>query len=223
MAEKYVLDDHTALSLLNPALKTSFPTEEQQHPWHTDRFETFEMPFLRIWDRCSGSQPDENKSMMARAPHQRLNTIESRKISLAKHLKHSDWTSPTPYISFTNSPAAVQDLVNVRAQRNRGHQSLTAIDPNTRLRKGLPILDVAAEIDHYNIQDPYRKSNKYCNGHYVCLWQVAEREIVGHWQWDDLVAPEDWYQAIMMPAFRLFGRIRCPWPCRMSLLTCRMS
>ena len=54
----------------------------------------------------------------------------------------------------------------MRAQRNRGNQTLTAIDPNTRLRKGLPILDVAAEMDHYNIQDPYRKSNKYYNGHY---------------------------------------------------------
>ena len=86
MVEKYVLDDHTALSLSNPVLKTSFPTEEQQHPWHTDRFQTFEMPFPRIWDRCSGSQPDENKSMIARAPHQRLDTIESQKISLAKHL-----------------------------------------------------------------------------------------------------------------------------------------
>ena len=83
--------------------------------------------------------------MIARAPHQRLDTIESRKISLAKHLKHSNWTSPTPYISFTNSPATIQDLVNVRAQRNRGSQTLTVIYPNTRLRKGLPILDVAAE------------------------------------------------------------------------------
>ena len=114
IAEKYVLDDHTALSLSNPASKTSFSTEEQQHLWHTDRFQTFEMSFLRIWDRCSGSQSDENKSMMARAPHQRLDTIESPKISLAKHLKSGDWTSPTPYISFANSSAAIQDLVNVR-------------------------------------------------------------------------------------------------------------
>ena len=119
--------------------------------------------------------------MMARAPHQRLDTIESRKISLAKHLKYSDWTSLIPYTLFTNLPAVVEDLVNVRAQRNRGNQTLTAIDPSTRLRKGLPILDIATEMDHYNIQDPYRKSNKYYNGHYVYLWQVAEREIVGHW------------------------------------------
>ena len=32
----------------------------------------------------------------------------------------------------------------------------------------------------YNILDPYRMSNKYYNGHYVCLWQVTEREIVSH-------------------------------------------
>ena len=90
---------------------------------------------------------------MARAPHQDLDTIESRKISLAKHLKHSDWTSPTPYISFTNSAAAVQDLVNVRAQRNRSNQTLTAIDPNTRLRKGLPILDECGKHSRFTPSD----------------------------------------------------------------------
>lgn len=65
-------------------------------------------------------------------------------------------------------------------------------------------------MDHHNILEPYRKSNKYYNGHYVCLWQVTEREIVGHWQWDDLVALEDWYQAIVMPAFRLLSRNPVP-------------
>ena len=49
-----------------------------------------------------------------------------------------------------------------------------------------------------------------CSLGYVCLWQATEREIVGHWQWDDRVAHEDWYQAIIMLAFRLFSRNPVP-------------
>ena len=76
----------------------------------------------------------------------------------------------------------------MRSQRKyRGIQTLTVIDPDTRLRNGLPILDIAAEINHYNIPDPYRKSIEYYNGYYLCLWQVTEKEVVGHWQWNDLV------------------------------------
>ena len=65
-------------------------------------------------------------------------------------------------------------------RKRRGTQTLTVIDPDTRVRNGLPILDLADEMDHYNIPDPYGKSNEYYKGHYVCLWQVTEREIIGH-------------------------------------------
>ena len=93
----------------------------------------------------------------------------------------------------------------MRSRRNnRGNQTLTVIDPNTRLKNGLPILNVAAEMDHYKILDPYGKDNQYYDDHYVCLWQVTENEIVGHWKWDDLVAKENWYQTIIMPAFLRF-------------------
>jgi hypothetical protein len=124
--------------------------------------------------------------MKSRAPRERLDTIESRKDSLTTHVDHGKWI-PTPYISFTTSPTAVQELADMRAQR-RGVQTLTIVDPNTRVRNGLPILDLAAEMDHCNIADPYGKSNQYYNDHYLCLWEVTEGEIVGHWQWDDLIA-----------------------------------
>ncbi len=206
MAEQGVLDHRTVSSLLNPAVKTLFVTEEQRHPWQPDRSQTFEMPFLRIWDHFSGSQPDENGVMMSRAPRQRLDTLESRKASLTIHLNHHDWT-PTPYISFTSSAAAVQELADMRARRNnRGVQTLTVVDRNSRVRDGLPVLDVSAEMDHYNILDPYRKSNQYYNDHYICLWQVTEREIVGQWPWSDLDTHENWYEEIVMPAFRQFRR-----------------
>jgi hypothetical protein len=107
--------------------------------------------------------------MMLGASRQRLDTTESWKTSLTMHLNHKDWALIS-YVSFTTSAAAVQELANLRAQRNkRGVQTLTVIDHNTRLRDGLPILHVAAERDHYKIPYPYGKSNQYHNDHDVCL------------------------------------------------------
>ncbi len=213
MAEYPVINHHNVSTLLSPESKTVLVTEKQLHSWSTGRFQTFDRPLLRIWDHCSGSQPDEIGCMMSRAPLQRLDTIESRKTSLTTHLNHKEWT-PTPYISFTISPAANQELATFRSQRKyRGVQTLTVIDPNTRLRDHLPVLDVAAEMDHYEIPNPYGKSNQYYVDHYVCLWQVTEREIVGHWLWDDLITNEDWNEQIIMPAFRQFRVERLPNSC----------
>jgi hypothetical protein len=51
----------------------------------------------------------------------------------------------------------------------RGLQTLAVIDSAARLRTGLPILDVAAEMEYYCILDPYKKGSKYYVNHYVCL------------------------------------------------------
>jgi hypothetical protein len=144
--------------------------------------------------------------MKSRAERERLNTIKSRKDLLTIHIDHKAWI-PTPYISFITSPSKIEDLANLRAQRKyRGPHTLTVIDPNNRVRNGLPVLHVADEMKHYNIADSYGKLNEYYNDHYVCLWEVTKREIVGHWQWNDLVAHENWYQEIIMPAFRRIDR-----------------
>jgi hypothetical protein len=208
MAEEPVLNRETALSLLRPPLKTVFVTENQRRPWNNNLFQPFETPFLRIWDCYSGSQPDDENCMISRAPRQRLDTLESRKTSLTTHINHRDWT-PTPYISFTTSAAAVQELADWRVRR-RGAQTLTVLDPNARIADGLPILDIAAEMDHYGIPDPYGRSNQYYMDHYLCLWEVTEREIVGHWQWNDLIANEQWYHEIILPAFQEHGRKMVP-------------
>ncbi|KAH7020672.1 hypothetical protein B0J12DRAFT_722342 [Macrophomina phaseolina] len=154
--------------------------EEERHPWGGNRFPTFRQPFLRIWDSCSG------------------NTFESRKTSLTIHVNHNDWT-PTPYISFTTSADA-------REARGRGRQTLTVVNPNVRLVKGLPILDIAAEMAHYGVQDPYRKSNQYYVDHYLCVWEVSEQEVIGRWQWKDLAADGQWYENTIQPAFRKHNR-----------------
>jgi hypothetical protein len=198
MAEEPIFNRDTALSLLrqpgNPFV------EDLQHSWSDNRFPVFEIPFLRIWDRRSGSQPDNEDRMKSRASRQRLDTRESRKNSLATHINHKIWV-PTLYISFQTSPAAIQELAVWRANR-RGPQTLTVVDPNTRIADGLPILDVRAEMDHYGVKDPYGKSNQYYIDHYLCLWEVTGREIIGHWEWADLVAKEQWYNEIILPAFR---------------------
>lgn len=51
----------------------------------------------------------------------------------------------------------IETLVQKRVKQ-RGTQKLTVIDPNSRIRNGLPILDLAAEMDYYKILDPYGKS-----------------------------------------------------------------
>ena len=206
MEKGVALKRDTVLSLLNSVSTTVFEKEEDRHPWRTDHLQTFNKPFLRLWDQCSGSQPDEDGCMKSRAEHERLDTFESRKDSLTIHINHKAWT-PTPYISFTTSPSKIEDLANLRAQRKyRGPHTLTVVDPNTRVRNGLPVLHVADEMEHYGITDPYGKWNEYYEDHYVCLWEVTTREIVGHWQWNDLVGHESWYQDIIMPAFRRVDR-----------------
>lgn len=134
----------------------------------------------------------------------RLDTYETRKNSLAKHLDYMDRT-PGPYISFTTNPAEIQGHVMKRRRgRDRGPHTLTVIDPNKRTSMGLPILEVLAEMDRYGIPDPYGLGNAYYFDEHVCLWQVTEAEIVGHFPWDALEQNDNWYQDIIMPAFREF-------------------
>lgn len=191
------MNSDTASKLLHPPLTS----EEELHPWKLNRFSPFKVPFLRVWDCFSGSRPNETNCMKSRAPRERLDTFESRKNSLTIHVNHKEWT-PTPYISFTTSKAAVQLLAKDRTERRRRQQTLTVVNPNVRIKKGLPILDISAEMDHYGVQDPYGMSNQYYKDHFLCLWEVLEDEIVGHWEWDDLVANARWYEEIIMPAFK---------------------
>ena len=201
MAADPVLNRQLVSTLLGP---NPFAMEEESHTWHTDRFQPFNRPLLRLWDNKSGSQPNEKNVMMSRAPDQFLNTYESRKTSLTTHLYHRDW-EPTPYISFTSSAAKIQELAELRFKK-RGDQILTMIDPDVRLKNGLPVLIVAEEMDHYYMFDPYRKAHKFHKDHYVCLWQVTANEVVGHWRWNDLIPHKNWYQTLVLPAFRHFRK-----------------
>lgn len=200
MEDEASLNRATVASLLDPpSAPIFFRTEEQQHSWRTSLFQVFDKPFLRLWDRRSGSQPDRGR-MRSRANRERLDTFDSRRKSLTIHINNRIWT-PTPYVSFTTSPSKVEDLANWRVLPKRGPHTLTVVDPDVRIRNGLPVLHVSDEMEYYHIADPYRKSNEYYQDHYVCLWEVTDKEIVGHWDWEDLVRNENWYEEIVMPAF----------------------
>ena len=199
MAEESLLDRDTALSLLRPP-QHDVATHNLQHSWSDNRFPLFGEPFLRVWDRFSGSQPDDNGCMESRSSRQRLDTRTSRKKSLAIHADYEIW-KPTPYISFTTSAARIRRLVALRIER-RGPQTLSVINPNARIANQLPILDMRAEMNYYGIVDPYPRSFQYYTDEYLCLWEVTPQEIVGQWQWADLVRNDQWYNEIILPAFK---------------------
>jgi hypothetical protein len=174
--------------------------ENQQHSWSDNQLPlTGRGPLLRMWDRYSGSQPDHEDRMLSRAPRQCLNDFYARRDSLTTHISHREW-EPTPYISFTSSPADAHEMANTRSY-TRGPQYLTVTNPVVRIGHGLPILNAADEMYHYNVQDPYRRWNQYYKDHYLCLWEVTSAEIVGHWRWDSLVTNENWYEEIIFPAY----------------------
>jgi hypothetical protein len=180
-----------------------FP-EEQSHPWSVNESQKIDCPLMRLWDMKSGSQPSEDDRMLSRSPNQPLDTAKVRMESLATHLDHSIW-EPTPYISFTKSASAIEDLAARRSMK-RGNQTLTVINPAARLRVALPVLDVATEMDHYRIPDPYNKGMRYYIDHYVCLWEVTGVEIIRHYEWEELFNTANWYQEVILPAWNKSNR-----------------
>lgn len=113
IGEYPILDLQNVLNRLYPKRANPFQVEEDLHPWRTRNSLSFQGPLLRIWDQFSGSQPAEDGRMVSRAPEMRLDDAESRQGSLAGHLNHKDWT-PRPYISFTTSSTAIEDLARMR-------------------------------------------------------------------------------------------------------------
>ena len=152
---------------------------------------------LRTFDTVSGSQPDAQHRMLARAARMALDTEKARRDTLTTHADHRLWED-TPYISFTKSPDALQSLAESRMNRNRGNQLIVVVDPRIRLKIGLPVLHYKEEMVYYEIQSRYERN--YWDGHYLCLWEVTPEEVVGVWEWDDLRSELNWFEEIIMPA-----------------------
>ncbi|KAI1387843.1 uncharacterized protein F4822DRAFT_444383 [Hypoxylon trugodes] len=170
--------------------------EENRHSWKAPSELPFRGPLLRVWNRNSGSRPEEDGRMIARDQNMCLGSSQSRRESLSIHVDHGNWSKGTPYISFTNSETRIEELIQKWSKKGRKDFMLTAINPNIRIRKGLPILDVTAEMNRYEIEDPYGREGEYYKDEYVCLWQVTTDEIIGHWEWNELKYDLDWYQKI---------------------------
>lgn len=145
-----------ARAVVSSLLRSHFQTEDDRHPWGLESSADTDKPLLRTWDQLSGSQPSERGIiMLSRSPRERLDTSEARKKFLAIHADHKKW-DPTPFISFTQSPRELQENAEWREQK-RGCQTITALNPNVRVKNGLPILNMDAEMRYYGIADPYGK------------------------------------------------------------------
>lgn len=193
------LDDDEVKYLLRHSL---FGSEaEDERSWSQSCRDHFRVPLLRISDAKAGYYIDANGSINARARFMSLGSKLARTTSLETHIDHQKWIA-TPYISFTSSRKELQELAEQRARiGRRTKQVLTVINPNTRIRHELPIRDLGEEMRFYGIENPYG-DDKYLEDHYICLWQVTEDEIVGHWDWDQLAEYGNWYGDIIVPAFR---------------------
>lgn len=190
-------------TIVRNLLQSPFQIEEDVHPWSSVFSADPDKPLLRTWDEFSGSRPSKigrMSSMSSRSPRKRLDTAEARKEYLTIHADYGDWRR-TPFISFTQSPHELQSIAAPRA-RNRGSQTITVLNPRIRVKNGLPILNMDTEMRYYQIRDPYRKSNAYYKNECICLWEVTKEEVVGHWAWDDLLESNDWYERVILPAFK---------------------
>ncbi|KAE8142240.1 hypothetical protein BDV38DRAFT_278410 [Aspergillus pseudotamarii] len=176
------------------------PTEEEIHPWSQTSRVVLSQPLLRTWDAHSAVQPTSTNSMYSSCPCQLLDTFEARALSLAIHAHDSNQT-PTPYISFTICAEEAQRLAQTRA-RTRGSQMLTVINPRVLEAHGRYLLSMVNEMHYYGVRDPHGMFYQDYQDEYLCLWVVEEEEVVGHWKWDELVEVDDWYEAIILPAFR---------------------
>lgn len=202
MGSQEVLQETTARGLLTPEHESVFEPEDDRRCWSERKLSIGEDGglLLRIWDYRSGSQPDQSGRLQARDSRRRLDTRESRIQTLTAHADHKTWTN-TPYISFTSSPAALNEYAEYRRGR-RGEQHLVVIDPQRRFDLGLPILNFHDEMVFYGIEDPYDRNYRYYMDHYLCVWEVTPTEIVGMWEWGELHDNERWYEDIVLPHVR---------------------
>ncbi|KAJ5707065.1 hypothetical protein N7488_006866 [Penicillium malachiteum] len=84
---------------------------------------------------------------------------------------------------------------------------LTVIDLMVRVEKKLPVLQMRSEAYHYNVINKCQCGMKgdwysYYMSHELCLWEVTKEEIVGTWAWEDFWKYPDWYEEVILPAYR---------------------
>ncbi|KAL4937570.1 hypothetical protein BDV06DRAFT_71041 [Aspergillus oleicola] len=158
---------------------------------------------------CSWPKTDDQGHIWMRAdsPRERLDSFEKRRKFLAIHADHADWSECTPFTSFAKKPFNIEELASTHKEKDRGRQRLIVINPNVRIAKQLPFLKMKLEMMRYNIRDPYGRSYKYYDDHYITLWEVTPEEVVGRWDWEnELEGNPRWHEQIVLPAFQEHDR-----------------
>jgi hypothetical protein len=137
MADDNYLDSDMVLTretpkrlLEDPGLTSLLDSEEKRRPWAkhwnwiirdaNDGILTGlynNSILMRCYDRVSGG-PDEYGRMQARGARMLLDTHERRRDTLTMHADYMT-RDDTPYISFTDSPQALQELADKRQDEGR--------------------------------------------------------------------------------------------------------
>ncbi|RDH26519.1 hypothetical protein BDQ94DRAFT_164417 [Aspergillus welwitschiae] len=88
---------------------------------------------------------------------------------------------------LTRLPRGRLDTSRARKTKNkRGNQTIAVLNPNVRIDKGLPVLNMVDEMRYYGVPDPYGRANNYYKNHYICLWELLKADC--------------WYEQVILPA-----------------------
>ncbi|KAJ6014676.1 hypothetical protein N7540_009267 [Penicillium herquei] len=85
------------------------------------------------------------------------------------------------------------------------------------------------EASHYDVTNECQCGRdgdwvSYYRNHWLCLWEVTKEEIVATWPWEDLWKYYDWYEEVVLPAYKAHhekARIREESSRRLNLLEFR--
>ncbi|KAL2204418.1 hypothetical protein CC79DRAFT_1372423 [Sarocladium strictum] len=153
--------------------RRSLSTHDEEHPWRSNLPKDHDKPLFRLWDVYSGSRLFDGDRMLSRTA---VNTPrQPRDLS-------------TYSCSAPRSQNTDRHPVYIIHKLSDDDQ-----DPEVRRMKGPPVLDIEAEMQYYNIPDPYIKSARYYKNHYVCLWEVTPVEIIDWYDWNSLKDIDNWY------------------------------
>ncbi|PGG98212.1 hypothetical protein GX51_06932 [Blastomyces parvus] len=142
MAETSLARAIVSSILMGPSLQSI--QNEDRHPKRLDTIGNLKSPFLRIWERWSGSKPGQTERILSRPPRQSLDTLSTRRESLTIHRLDA------------SSFHSVDNLYERVAKNCTTYDSKTWCSDN--YSDGLPIVNMDAEMRYDVIPDLYGQS-----------------------------------------------------------------
>ncbi|PYH96509.1 hypothetical protein BO71DRAFT_439468 [Aspergillus ellipticus CBS 707.79] len=179
--------------------------EEAFHTW-TQLSTGLTYPLLMTQNHDCSNIHHKGEGMLSGSPDAHLSNAETRTGHLTRHMNASPnarATTKGPFLHFTLDPDRLSDIASSLGSRTGKAQTITVISPLVRAVVGLPVLNLEDELWYYEVELPGGKvAYRAYDEDFLCLWQITEPEIVGHWEWEDLKGIEGWYGKIVMPAFK---------------------